>query len=118
VIHLAAERALNQRLLQSHGRGVDGLGRHRAVAELLKQLGGNRRQLYRWGLGFARHIFSWGASYALNTKLLTDPLKKLHAARATELYERKLQQFVRVPVLIIDGFALKPVRVPPGRRLL
>ncbi|HVW51699.1 MAG TPA: hypothetical protein VHC91_15090, partial [Trinickia sp.] len=47
--------------------------RHRAVAELLKQLGGNRRQLYRWGLGFARHIFSWGASYALNTKLLTDP---------------------------------------------
>ncbi|WP_217283432.1 hypothetical protein, partial [Paraburkholderia sp. NMBU_R16] len=42
-------------------------------AELLKQLGGNRRQVYRWGLGFARHIFSWGASYALNTKLLTDP---------------------------------------------
>ncbi|HTH76507.1 MAG TPA: hypothetical protein VL635_19100, partial [Trinickia sp.] len=47
--------------------------RHRAVAELLKQLGGNRRQVYRWGLGFARHIFSWGASYALNTKFLTDP---------------------------------------------
>src|SRR6185312_1841777 len=73
MVHLAAERALNQRLLQRHGRGVDGLGRHRAVAELLKQLGGNRRQVYRWGLGFARHIFSWGASYALNTKFLTDP---------------------------------------------
>ncbi len=42
----------------------------------------------------------------------TELLKKLHAARATELYERKLQQFVRVPVLIVDDFALKPLRAP------
>ncbi|WP_205823646.1 hypothetical protein, partial [Burkholderia sp. Ac-20349] len=42
-------------------------------AELLKQLGGNRRQVYRFGFRFARHIVSFGASYALNTKLLTGP---------------------------------------------
>ncbi|WP_370469763.1 ATP-binding protein [Caballeronia sp. SBC2] len=37
----------------------------------------------------------------------TDLLKKLHAARATGMYERKSQQFVRVPLLIFDDFALK-----------
>ncbi|KGC09494.1 IS21-like element helper ATPase IstB [Paraburkholderia sp. A1RO-5] len=42
----------------------------------------------------------------------TDLLKKLHAARATGLYERKFQQFVRVPLLIIDDFALKPLHPP------
>jgi DNA replication protein DnaC len=42
----------------------------------------------------------------------TDLLKKLHAARATGLYERKFQQFVRSPLLIIDDFALKPLHPP------
>ena len=42
----------------------------------------------------------------------TDLIKKLHAARATGLYERKFQQFVRVPLLIVDDFALKPLRAP------
>ena len=42
----------------------------------------------------------------------TDLLKKLHAARAMGLYERKFQQFVRVPLLIIDDFAVKPLRAP------
>ena len=42
----------------------------------------------------------------------TDLLKKLHAARATGLYERKFQQFVRVPLIIIDDFALKPLHAP------
>jgi DNA replication protein DnaC len=42
----------------------------------------------------------------------TDLIRKLHAARATGLYERKFQQFVRVPLLIIDDFALKALRVP------
>ncbi|MCA8023637.1 hypothetical protein, partial [Burkholderia metallica] len=42
-------------------------------AELLKQLGGNGRQVYRLGFRFARHTSSFGASYALNTKLLTGP---------------------------------------------
>lgn len=44
--------------------------------------------------------------------LKTDLLKKLHAARATGLYERKFQQFVRVPLLIIDYFAVKPLHPP------
>ncbi|CAE6855921.1 ATP-binding protein [Paraburkholderia domus] len=42
----------------------------------------------------------------------TDLIKKLHAARSTGLYERKFQQFVRVPLPIIDDFALKPLRAP------
>jgi DNA replication protein DnaC len=42
----------------------------------------------------------------------TELLKKLHAARATGLYERKFQQFVRVPLLIVDDFALKPLHAP------
>jgi DNA replication protein DnaC len=42
----------------------------------------------------------------------TDLLKKLHAARATGIYERKFQQFVRVPLLIVDDFALKPLHAP------
>lgn len=42
----------------------------------------------------------------------TDLLKKPHAARATDLYERKFQQFVRVPLLIVYDFALKLLRAP------
>ncbi|MDN7534683.1 hypothetical protein, partial [Burkholderia orbicola] len=42
-------------------------------AELLKQLGRNRRQSRRLGFRFARHKFSLGACYALNTKFLTGP---------------------------------------------
>lgn len=42
----------------------------------------------------------------------SDLLKRLHAARATGVYERKFQQCVRVPLLIVDDFALKPLRAP------
>ncbi|MDN7604756.1 hypothetical protein QZM68_33860, partial [Burkholderia gladioli] len=44
-------------------------------AELLQQLGGNRRQLGRHGFRFARHMFSLGQKYASNTKLRTGPAK-------------------------------------------
>ncbi|MBU9579997.1 hypothetical protein KTE26_16315, partial [Ralstonia mannitolilytica] len=43
-------------------------------AELFEQFGGDRRQIGRLGLRFARHKVSLGACYALNTKLLTGPL--------------------------------------------
>ncbi len=36
----------------------------------------------------------------------------LHAARAIGSYERKLQQLARIDLLIIDDFALKPIRPP------
>jgi len=36
----------------------------------------------------------------------------LHAARATGTYERRLLQLSRVGVLIVDDFALKPLRAP------
>ncbi|KAJ3472525.1 hypothetical protein NLI96_g13326 [Meripilus lineatus] len=73
VTHLAAQRSLDQCLLKGQRRGIDRFSCHRTAAELFKQLGGNRWQVYRFGFRFARHIVSFGTSYALNTKLLTGP---------------------------------------------
>lgn len=42
------------------------------------------------------------------TKLLT----QLHAARATNTYDRRFQALVKVPLLIIDDFGLKPLKSP------
>lgn len=39
-------------------------------------------------------------------------LGSLHAARATDSYERQFRSLVKVPVLIIDDFGLKPLRPP------
>jgi DNA replication protein DnaC len=39
-------------------------------------------------------------------------LAGLHAARATGAYERRLQYLSNVEVLIVDDFALKPLRAP------
>ena len=39
-------------------------------------------------------------------------LGQLHAARATDAYDRKFMQLARVPLLIIDDFGLKPLRPP------
>jgi DNA replication protein DnaC len=41
----------------------------------------------------------------------------LHAARATNAYERKLHSLSRIPVLIIDDFGLKPLRSPADEDL-
>jgi DNA replication protein DnaC len=46
--------------------------------------------------------------FATQTRLLNS----LQAARATGTYERKLKQLASVPVLIVDDFALKPLRSP------
>jgi DNA replication protein DnaC len=39
-------------------------------------------------------------------------LGQLHAARATDSFERKFLNLARVPLLIIDDFGLKPLRPP------
>ncbi len=39
-------------------------------------------------------------------------LSQLHAARAINAFERRFQTLARVPLLIIDDFALKPLRPP------
>ena len=39
-------------------------------------------------------------------------LGSLNAARAINAYERRFQTFVRVPLLVIDDFGLKPLRPP------
>ncbi len=44
-------------------------------------------------------------------------LASLQAARATATYERRLQYLARLPLLIIDDFALKPLRSPEDEDL-
>jgi len=39
-------------------------------------------------------------------------LGNLHAARATDTFDRRFQAMVRIPLLIIDDFGLKPLRPP------
>jgi len=43
----------------------------------------------------------------------TQLVGQIHAARATGSIERKLQTLIRVPLLIIDDFGLKPLK--PGQ---
>jgi DNA replication protein DnaC len=38
---------------------------------------------------------------------------QLHAARATDSYERRFSYYAKVPLLIIDDFGLKPLRTRP-----
>ena len=76
MIHLAAQRSLDQRLLERQRRGIDGFCCHRTVAKLLKQFGRNRRQFHRLGFRFARHTLSLRECYALNTKFLTGPISE------------------------------------------
>jgi len=42
----------------------------------------------------------------------TQLLSHLHAARATNTYERRFQTLVKAPLLIIDDFGLKPLKSP------
>jgi DNA replication protein DnaC len=44
-------------------------------------------------------------------------LGKLHAARATDTYERQFNQLTKVSLLIIDDFGLKPLRSPQDEDL-
>lgn len=46
--------------------------------------------------------------FITHTKLLA----QLHAARATNTYDRKLQQLARIDVIAIDDFGLRPMRSP------
>ena len=39
-------------------------------------------------------------------------LGNLHAARATNSFERRFQILIKMPLIIIDDFGLKPLRVP------
>jgi DNA replication protein DnaC len=44
-------------------------------------------------------------------------LAKLHAARATNTYERQFNQLTKASLLIIDDFGLKPLRPPQDEDL-
>ena len=47
----------------------------------------------------------------------TQLFKHLQAARATGEYDKKFQQLVTVPLLVIDDFGLKPFRTPQDEEL-
>src|SRR3990167_11029858 len=47
----------------------------------------------------------------------TQIFKYLQAARATGEYEKKFQQLIKIPLLIIDDFGLKPLRTPQDEDL-
>jgi DNA replication protein DnaC len=46
--------------------------------------------------------------FTTQTKLLGN----LHAARATNTFERRFQSLVKIPLIVIDDFGLKPMRQP------
>lgn len=46
--------------------------------------------------------------FTTHTKLLS----QLHAARATDAYERKLKQLASIDLLVLDDFGLRPMRSP------
>lgn len=48
---------------------------------------------------------------------LSDMVCQLHAARATNSYERKFAYYAKVPLLIIDDYGLKPLRPPQDEDL-
>jgi DNA replication protein DnaC len=44
-------------------------------------------------------------------------LAQMHAARATNAYDRKLQQLAKIPLIVIDDFGLRPLRTPQDEDL-
>ena len=44
-------------------------------------------------------------------------LAQMHAARATNAYERKLLQLAKIPLIVIDDFGLRPLRTPQDEDL-
>ena len=44
-------------------------------------------------------------------------LGQLHAARATNAYDRKLQQLAKIALIVIDDFGLRPLRSPQDEDL-
>lgn len=44
-------------------------------------------------------------------------LGHMNAARATNAYDRRLQQLAKIPLIVIDDFALRPLRTPQDEDL-
>ena len=44
-------------------------------------------------------------------------LAQMNAARATNTYDRKLQQLAKIPLIVIDDFGLRPLRTPQDEDL-
>ena len=59
-------------------------------------------------LGHCAVRLGYDVLFTTQTKLLGN----LHAARAINAYDRRLQSLVKIPLIIIDDFGLKPLRSP------
>jgi DNA replication protein DnaC len=59
-------------------------------------------------LGHCAVRHGYDVLFTTQTKLLGN----LHAARAINAYERRFQSLVKIPLIIIDDFGLKPMRSP------
>lgn len=59
-------------------------------------------------LGHCAVRLGYDVLFTTQTKLLGT----LHAARAINAYERRFQSLVKIPLIIIDDFGLKPLRSP------
>lgn len=78
------------------------------VAVLIAGPCGTGKSHIAQAIGHAAVRLSYDVTFTSQSAMLG----ALHAARATNSYERKFHSFVRTPVLIIDDFGLKPLRPP------
>jgi DNA replication protein DnaC len=78
------------------------------VAVLIAGPCGTGKSHIAQALGHSAVREGYDVLFTSQTKLLGS----LHAARATDTYERRFQTFVRAPLLIIDDFGLKPMAAP------
>ena len=78
------------------------------VAVLIAGPCGTGKSHIAQALGHAAVRKGYDVLFTTQTKLLG----QLHAARATATFERRFQTFVKVPLLIIDDFGLKPLAPP------
>ena len=99
-------RALIQEL--ASGRFID-----EKVAVLIAGPCGTGKSHLAQALGHSAARQGYDVLFTTQSQLLGS----LHAARATDTFERRFQAIARVPLLIIDDFGLKPLRSPQDEDL-
>ncbi len=97
--------SINRRLIQELATG--GFIEEK-VALLIAGPSGTGKSHIAQALGHCVVRQGYDVLFSTQAKLLGH----LHAARATNTFERRFQTFVKAPLLIIDDFGLKPMRPP------
>lgn len=78
------------------------------VAVLIAGPTGTGKSHLAQSLGHAAARMGYDVLFVTQKQLMD----KLREARATDAYQRRFQQLVKVPLMIIDDFGLKPLRPP------